>query len=184
MKKYLFIFTVALVLSGCQKDNSLSKDAPELPQTSVYDLNGDSVEDIKIEYLRMTWDGVNASGDLISGMLVPLNGSSILLKKDEPALFSKSNDTIKTESEEPLYWEKNLHPHLVTVSNSSENGFLWPNKWSIYSNLVLKTYFFGIKTSNNDKLLGWVEVKIDVTTGAVRIINKKFTSDSYIIVGK
>lgn len=186
---YLLILCMASMLYGCKKDEqssvTLSADPPKMPATATYDLNNDSSDDIKIEYRGFTWDGYRSSGDGISGLIEPLNETALWLKRDDYTLFAKVNDTIKLSPKEPYYWEKYSNPDLVSISNSSANNYLWPNRWIIMSNMTLDAYYVGIKLSKNDgNLLGWIKMTIDQSTGGIRIVDKKFTRNEYIVIGK
>ena len=186
MKTYYFmIIFVAFCLFSCEKEDKsnddlsinppdLSKNPPETPDAMNFDLNDDSVDDIKIEYRWIAWDGINSSGYIISGTIEPLNKSSILLKRDKNPLFNELNDTIRFNTNEPYYWEKYLHQSIVSISNSSVNDYLWPNEWRIHSNMTMDSYYLGIRINNNSQLVGWIQIQIDKSTGAIQILNKKF----------
>jgi hypothetical protein len=181
---YLIIISFLVVALGCEKDKDLSKTPPETPQLVKYDLNDDSADDFTIEYRWFTWDGINSSGDGISGTIEPLNQNSILFKRKGVTLFNQLNDTIKMEVTEPLYWET-FQADLISISNSSENNYLWPNEWKIQSNTTQSSYYLGVKLKENESfLIGWVKFRIEKSTGEIQIIDKKLTSDSYIVIDK
>ncbi|MFB6344073.1 hypothetical protein ACE1ET_20310 [Saccharicrinis sp. FJH62] len=187
--KYIWIIFTTFIICSCEKDDNsnenLSKNPPETPEAVSYDLNDDSVNDIKIEYRWFTWDGINSSGDGISGLIEPLNESSILLKQNEYTLFNKLNDTIRINTTEPYYWEKYLAPAFVSISNSSVNDYLWPSEWKIQSNLNLDSYYLGIVINNsNNNLIGWIKITINKSTGDVQILDKKFTTEEFIVIEK
>ncbi len=188
---YLWILLTTFIIYSCEKDDNsnenLSKNPPETPEAVSYDLDDDSVNDIKIEYRQFTWDGINSSGDGISGLIEPLNESSILQKQNEYTLFNKLNDTIRINTTEPYYWEKYLDPDLVSISNSSVNDYLWPIEWKIQSNLNLDldSYYLGIMINNsNSNLIGWIKITINKSTGDIQILDKKFTAEEFIVIGK
>lgn len=186
---FLLIPIFVFALFSCEKDDqsndNLSKKTPEPPKAVKYDLNDDSVDDINIDYSWFTWDGINSSGGGISGLIEPLNESSVLLKRNEYTLFSESNDTIRINTNEPYYWEKYLDPDLVSISNSSVNDYLWPNEWKIKSNKTMDFYYVGIKIEiDNSNMIGWIKIKIDKSTGNIMILDKKFTTEEYIVIGK
>jgi len=177
------------MLCSCKKDDNsdgnLSKNPPKTPEPVNYDLNDDSVDDIKIEYSWFTWDGINCSGEGISGSLEPLSGSSVLSKRNDYTLFNKLNDTIKINTNEPYYWEKYSNSVLITIMNSTENDYLWQNEWSVRSGMTLDTYYLGIKLNVNDNnLVGWIRIKINKLTGGIQVLEKKFTTEEFIVVGK
>jgi hypothetical protein len=182
IKNLILIFV--FILLGCTKDDHPDKNPPKTPSTKYYDLNGDSVNDIKIAYTWFTWDGVNSSGNMISGMIVPLNGNSILLKRDELTLFNKVNDTIRTDINEPYYWEMHTHPELVRIMNSSDDGHSWPQKWGIRSSITMSSYYLGIKINAPSQQIGWIQLNIDQSTGDIALLNKKFTANEFTIIGK
>lgn len=189
MKKYyLSSILICFVLFSCEKDetnDNMSEYPPILPETVYYDFNGDSINDFYIAYRWFTWDGYNCSGDAISGLIEPLNENSILLKQNEYTLFNMLNDTIRLNPDEPYYWEKYLPPHLVTISNSSVNGYLWPKDWRILSNKTLDSYYLGVTINeNNHQLVGWIKLKIYKSSGSIQIIDKKYSSEGYIVIDK
>jgi hypothetical protein len=185
----LWIILIAVILCSCEKndtaDGKLSKNPPDMPKSVNYDLNDDSIDDIKIEYSLYTWDGINSSGDAIYGSLKPLNGCSVLLKQNDYTLFNKPNDIININANEPYYWEKNSNPDLVSILNSSENDYLWPNEWRIESDMTLDSYYLGVKINTNNNIhIGWIKLKINKSTGAINILDKKFTTEEFIVIGK
>lgn len=188
---YLLILIIISILYSCEKDNKSNdlnrvlSEAPEVPKAMNCDLNGDSFNDIKVEYYWFTWDGVNCSGDGVSGTIKPFNGSSILLKRNEYALFNKLNDTINVNVSEPYYWEKYINTNLVAISNSSVNAYLWPDEWKVQSNMSLDSYYLGVKIDKGTSTqLGWIKIKINKSTGEIEIIDKKFVTSEYIVIGK
>lgn len=182
---YLLIFFIIFSLYSCEKDeksDSLSKTPPKLPAATNYDLNDDSINDIRIEYGYFTWDGLQSSGDGIAGSIKPLNGSSILQKHDNLPLFNTINETISISTNEPFYWETILVFPLVRLL--TEDNY-WPNVWKISSNMTMDFYYLGITINkNNSNLLGWIKIKIDKSNGYIQIVDKKFTTESFIVIGK
>ena len=150
-----------------------------------YDLNGDSEDDIAIEYRLFTWDGVGCSGDGYGGIVVPLNQNEILLNQNEKPLFIRLNDIIYKDVTEPLYWEKDVPPYVVSISNSSLNNYLWPNEWNIQSNYNQYTYYLGLIINKGDvQQLGWIKLSIDRFTGQILIVDKTFTTNGSIEVDR
>jgi hypothetical protein len=185
------IFTPILLLTlfSCEMTNqsfdNYSKIPPKIPNAVKYDLNDDSVDDINIDYRSFTWDGINCAGNGISGVIEPLNQCSILLKYNEYILFNELNDTIRVNTNEPYYWEKYLSSDMVSISSSSFNDYLWQNEWRIHSNKTMDYYYLGIKIANeNINMIGWIKMKIDKSTGVIKILNKKFSTEEYIVIGK
>ncbi len=184
---YLLLLFVPFILFGCEDEESndvFSKNPPETPEAVNYDLNDDSANDIKVDYRWFTWDGIKSSGDGIYGLIEPLNESSILLKRNVYTLFNELNDTIRLSPNEPYYWEKYLLP-VVSILNSSVDNYLWPKAWKIQSNKTVDSYYLGIKMNkNNTPLVGWIQLKIDTSTGAIQILDKRFTTEDYIVIEK
>ncbi len=185
---FLLILIFALAFFSCEKDNEentgLRKNPPKVPRSVTYDLNDDSIDDIKIEYNDFVWDGDSTSGQMYAGAIETLNECSVLLKRDEYELFLESNDTIEINVNEPFYWEKYTYVDLVTIWNSSANEYLWPNEWKIQSNMIMDFYYVGIKIKSGDNyFVGWIKLKIDDSNGRIKILNKKFTSEEYIVIG-
>lgn len=190
MKTYfLLLFFLLLTVLACKKDNinktneELSKNPPEMPAVASYDLNNDSIDDVKIEYKLFTWDGSNASGDGIDGTITTLNDNEVLLKRNEYTLFSQLNDILRINPIEPNYWTAHASPHLVSISSSI--GYLWPKTWAISSNKAQDSYYIGIKIlKENIPSLGWLKLEIDSSTGSVKIVDKQFTPEHFIIIDR
>lgn len=184
MKTCFLIVVLGVALWGCKKDETLDHNIPERPEKVTYDLDGDAIDDITIEYINFTWDGINSSGMGLSGTVYPLNGASVLSKSNEPTLFIKINDTIKMNMNPPFHWETNRHKDLVTISDLWKDSEHWP-AWHIHSPEIMKLYFLGIKINTNDTpKIGWIQLQIDESTGAIKLTAKKFTTTEYIIAGK
>lgn len=182
---YLCIVSIAFILCSCEKDENLSNNPLNMPKAVKYDLNDDSIDDIIIEYSLYEWDGTNSSGSGIAGSLQTLNGNSVLLKQNDYTLFNRLNDTIKINTKEPYYWAKDSNPFLVSISNSSDNDYLWPSEWKIQSNLNLDSYYLGIMiTNDNNNQIGWIKMEINKSSGKIQISDKNFSSEEFIVIGK
>ncbi|MCG6189485.1 hypothetical protein [Maribellus maritimus] len=179
----LFVFVLLSCEKGDDLTNGLSKTPPEIQGAVNYDLNDDSIDDIKVKYQWYTWDGINSSGNGISGSVEPLNASSILLKRSTEPLFCKLNDTIRFSTNEPFYWEKYLEPDIVSITNSFVNDYFWPSEWRVHSDIT-EPYYFGIKIDNSSQLVGWVQIEIDKSTGGIQVVNKNFSTEEFIVAGK
>ena len=185
MKAY-YVITISsvLLLYSCKKDDNLSKTPPQIPQAVEYDFNDDAIHDFMIEYRWFTWDGINSSGDGISGIISPLHQNLILRKRNEPAFFNQLHDTIQKDVEEPLYWE-NFQADLVSISNSSANNYLWPNAWGVHTTDSQDQYYLGITIKENENfLIGWLKFNIDKSTGTIQITDKKLSSGNIVIIDK
>lgn len=183
-KKQLWILLTIFIFCSCVKDDKLSENPPEIPESVNYDLNDDSVDDIRIRYSLFTWFGTNINGEGISGGLETLNGSSVLSKRYGYTLFNKLNDTIRIEPSDPYYWGEDSYSLLVKNYNYTY-GDLWPNEWEIMSDMILDNYYLGIKLKVCDSiLLGWIRIKINKFTGGIHVLEKKFTTEEYIVIGK
>lgn len=191
--KYLLIIFAGFVLFNCEKEHQLNgdirKNPPNIPESVNYDLNDDTIDDIMIVHRWYIWDGFNSSGDRISGegisgLIETLNGSSIFEKWLECIFFLKQNDTIRLNLNEPFFWNNTNYPILVSIENSPENDYLWPNEWEIICNMNLDSHYLGIKIENNNvQLIGWIQLTIDKATGAIQLLDRKFTTEEFIVVG-
>ena len=188
----VLIFGLILFLhNSCRKSTSeingnipkQTKTQPTIPQTVDFDFNDDQIYDFEIEYSNFTWDGINCSGDGISGNFKPLNQNTILLRTNERTLFLQYNDTIKNTAENPSYWD-NFRACVVSISTLPD-GNLWPIEWSVQSNQNQQVYYLGIKVVvKSGYSIGWLKLQVDKTSGIVEIKDKKITNASFIIVGK
>jgi len=171
---------------NCNKDNpeneSLSKSPPSFPQSQEFDLNSDQNIDFKVTYGYFTWDGINTSGDGISGQLIPVNQNMILSNSSSLPLFLQYNDTIKADVLTPLYW-RNYQTEIVTISTTAD--YFWPKYWSARSPQKRDSYYLGVKVINNNaKLIGWLKFQVDTTNGSFSISDKSFTDKNFIVAGK
>ncbi len=183
----LLIFGILVIgIFGCEKardtntDQKIdgSKEPPEIPASDSLDINGDAITDFVIDYPWYVWDGVNASGDGISGRVEPLNGNMVLGDYYRGYIFSNQDDTIFSDVSAPLEWD-NLGADVVSIATTA--GYFWPEHWRILSNLYSERYYLGIKLNGKP---GWLEMQIDSLTGGIVITDKNTTEDDYIIVGK
>ncbi|TCO06956.1 hypothetical protein [Natronoflexus pectinivorans] len=196
MKTYCFwIVFVTFSLTSCEKDDNSFENLSENPlklleEVAYYDLNDDSVNDIKIVYDLFTWFGINSSdewitGEGISGRLRSLNGSSVLQNRNSYTLFNKLYDTIKIEVSEPYYWDEHACLSLISIRSSNESDNLWENEWSIRSDMIFDYYYLAVKLNVNDSnLIGWLEIKFNKLTGGIQILESKFTTKAHIVIGK
>ncbi len=153
-----------------------------MPANITFDLNHDGIDDISIEYSSFTWDGRNTSGNGIDGKLAPLNGSSILAINNEATLFLEKNDIVPREVELPLDWT-NSERDLVSVQTSYENGQKWPDEWDVNRKNSMCDYL-GVLIQKDKPFVGWVKIKINISSGEVLIIDKEFTSGEYIVIDR
>jgi hypothetical protein len=189
MKTYYFLLLfLVITLLSCEKDKQdeeLSKNPPETPEAISYDLNNDAVNDIKVYYSSFTWDGFNCSGDGISGLIETLNDNAVLMQQNEYRLFNQFKDTLRINAAGPYYWEEYIRLALVSITNSSVNGYLWPKEWSIQSKPIQDSYYLGIIIKeNNTPLIGWLKLKLDQSSGSIKIVDKKFTSENFIVIDR
>jgi hypothetical protein len=186
MKTFTCLFICLLILFyACKKDNDSNNKEPSVPASASYDFNNDGLDDLLVKYQKYTWDGVNISGDLITGMIEPINSSSLLVKRGESKLFLSLNDTIFQDVSDPLYWEQNIQPVLVSISNSSTTNHVWPGEWSIIDNKNQESYYVAISIpSNLVHLIGWLKLKISKSTGKLQIVDKNIVGESYVIVDR
>lgn len=179
---YLLILSIIFIQFSCDNDDF---DLPKTPKAVNYDLNRDSHDDIRIEYQLFTWDGINSSGDGISGYIKPLNGTSIWVKQTEYSLFNKLNDTIALNPKKPYYWEDFLDALIVSASYSSVNKHAWTSEWRIHTKTAMDFYYLGIRINKNKKnLIGWIKIKVNQSTGQIQIVDKEFTEKDFIVIGK
>ena len=184
MKRILVILVLISTFYSCEKVNpeSLSKNPPSYPLAQDYDLNNDQTKDFQLVYSYYTYDGLNISGDGISGQLVPLNQNMILAKANTTSLFLQYNDTIKAEVTTPYSWQ-NSQAQIIQISTTPD--YFWPKYWGIRADQKLDYYYLGIKINNTtENLVGWLKLQLDTTSGKVYIRDQSFTNKNLIIAGK
>lgn len=185
MKTIKLLLSIIIFMAySCEKDdksnNQLSK-IPRAPASVNVDLNGDSLDDIKMEYRMFLWDGVNSSGEGVEGSIEPLNGNSVLQKQNDYSLFNTLGDTIRKNTTEPYYWQMNTSIRVVSISTRED--FSLPDEWEIKSAMNLNYYYLGIRINTNGvDEIGWIKIKINKTNGDIHIVDKKFTTSERIVI--
>ena len=182
------IFLLGLLSStvfSCDKDKE-DNIPPVSPENKEFDLNNDSINDFKLDYVRYTWDGIgpDGTGFAIAGLLVPLNNNKILKNQDLGLLFYQDNDTLSNQFVLPYLWlsSSSEWPVLVEIKTYINQ---WENTWTIKGNETKDFYFLAFSISKSDKnFLGWMKLIIDKNTGLVEIVDKKTTDQEFIIIGK
>jgi hypothetical protein len=182
----LVMLLLVLAITSCTKDERegdvLSKTPPPFPQVQNFDFNNDQVGDFNSYYSLWTWDGNNVSGDMIIGELIPSDQNTILFKQNTPSLFLQYNDVIKADMSEPYMW-KNDRISLVSISTTPQ--YFWSKYWKASASSKQNDYYLGVKIGNGaEKLIGWLKVQVDTTSGAVTIKDRAFTNKDFIVVGK
>jgi hypothetical protein len=177
---------LVFAITSCEKDESdgdvLSKTPPAFPTVQNFDFNNDQTPDFKTHYSMWTWDGLNVSGDLVMGELIPLEQNMILLKQNASYLFLQYNDTVRMDAKEPYIW-KSANGGLVTISTTP--GYCWQKNWKACSDKRQNDYYMGVKVkSGGVNLIGWIKLQVDTVSGAVYIKDKLFTDKNIVVVGK
>jgi hypothetical protein len=184
MKKICYIFILPGLLSFSL--NSCTKETDYIPtrqETKDYDLNNDLINDVRIEYNVMTWDGFgpDGTGDIIEAEMIPLNNTKLLRKPDIGSLFAPLKDTIHFQMTAPYSWD--LSPQKMVEIRTYINK--WPKEWTVSSNESIDFYYIAFtKTTDSKNQLGWAKVYIDRSTGIIKIIDTKVTELDFLIIGK
>lgn len=195
-KAYVLLFSLLPIIivscgksdnsDGIQKVEGSEQNNPEMPDAVNYDLNADLIDDFQIDYVLGSWDGVDASGLLISGSLEALNESTVLVRSGEnlPAqiLFNRPEDTIWSVPREPFKWNDDSNPITITEIRQGADG-IWPDEWSINSEFNTNPYYLGIQVKENeDFLVGWIKLEINKTNGKIKFEQYRLTADEYIVI--
>lgn len=184
MKKTAIFFTLPLLLSitfhRCTKETDY---IPSRQETKEFDLNNDLLKDVRIQYSVMTWDGFgpDGTGDLIMGVILPINDTYLLSKEETGSLFSPLKDTLHFQMKNPYTWNVSSH-NLVEIRTYLNK---WPKEWTVNSNEVSEYYYlaFAKKTDTRNQL-GWLKIKIDKSTGLIEIRDTKISDQDFLIIGK
>ncbi len=115
---------ISAFFAGCKKNTENSpetgilgsKTPPEIPSNYRFDVNGDTIDDFSVVYQWMTWDGINTSGDLISGEIEALNDNAVLRHFDTGYLFSHPGDTLFADVQEPYAWDSHFPAWVVSIT--------------------------------------------------------------------
>lgn len=78
---------------------------------------------------------------------------------------------------------KNDRISLVSISTTPQ--YFWSKYWKASASSKQNDYYLGVKIGNGaEKLIGWLKVQVDTTSGAVTIKDRAFTNKDFIVVGK
>jgi len=179
----LVLLSVTFLSCDKSKDSENNNLPPVKPIVNEFDVNNDLINDFKIQYYAMTWDGIgpNGTGDLIGGEIVPLNNSKILKKQDLGVLFNPLRDTTHFQMNAPYSWESNSYKLIEIKTNNSK----WPKEWTVSANEVKDYYYLAFIITTNSKIqLGWIKLKFDKSTGQVEIMETKSSDLDFLIIGK
>lgn len=197
MKKVSILFFLPLLwIVVCCEDNGNNDgiqivegsgpNNPAVPDAIDYDLNADSVNDFQIDYILGSWDGVDSSGQFISGFLESLNESTVLVRTDgngsAQILFNTPQDTIWRAPKEPFKWNDVSEPLTLVEITQAADG-IWPDAWSVNSEFNSNPYYLGIRVEENtDFLVGWIKLEINKTNGEIEFLQFRLTPDDYIVI--
>jgi len=190
MKKTIFYITFLTLVISCSKDDDdqkqLSSKEPEIPESIIYDLNEDSVNDFTISYDLGVWDGVGASGFLYYGRLKAMGENRFLDEYEENVsttfLFAEKGDSIQQEASAPQSWDYNF-ASLTTLWQGGDG--VWSSEWVIESKKASKPYYVGIQIRVVDRfLIGWLKLEIDKNTGQINIIDHELTSEDSLVIDR
>jgi hypothetical protein len=198
MKKayVLFLLLLPLFITSCDKNDNgegiqkverFGADTPAVPDAVTYDLNIDSIDDFQVDYSLGVWDGANASGLVVSGILESIDESAALVKVNEGVnteiLFSRPNDTIWREPPEPFKWNESGRVRVTEIWQGGDG--IWSEEWNVNSEFNSNPYYLGIRVKENeDFLVGWVKLEIDITNGKIKFLEYQLTPDEYIVIDR
>ncbi|HEY5125631.1 MAG TPA: hypothetical protein VIK14_18035 [Ignavibacteria bacterium] len=177
---FIFLGLLSFSLNSCNKETDY---VPSRQETKEFDLNNDLINEIRIQYYAMTWDGIgpNGTGDLIGAEIVPINNTKLLIKQDLGSLFSPLKDTIHFQMKVPYFWELSSQ-QLVEIKTYINK---WPKEWTVLSNEINDFYYLAFtKTTDTKNELGWVKIQIDKSTGLIEIKDTKISDQDFLIIGK
>lgn len=185
-KTILFSLLIFLLLSCSEKDiNGLALARPALPETKVFDINRDAVDDFTIAYSNGVWDGFEASGSFVDGSIKPLGENSILQEYEENVsttyLFAQKGDSIHRQAEDSRSWA--YRSRLVSLYQGGDG--VWPKEWRIESPKASAPYYIGMQIQEGDTfLIGWLKLEIDVDNGEIAIQDSAFTKEDSIVIDR
>jgi hypothetical protein len=184
MKKIVIFFTLCLLTGytfySCTKETYY---IPSRHETKEFDLNNDLINDVRIQYIAMTWDGVgpDGTGDLIEGEILPINNTRLLSKEVSGSLFPPLKDTLHFQMKSPYSWDVSSH-NLVEIRTYINK---WPKVWTVnFAEASEYFYIAFVKTTDTRNQLGWIRIKIDTSTGLIEIIDTKISDQDFLIIGK
>lgn len=186
----IILFTIGcLLFISCDKGNEMTSEVetstmdnlvdstcmvyiPIIPETSEFDLNGDSIADFMIKYFLTDYDGSNGVSSAYMGRLLPIGENQVLRESSAPLLFQLSLDDIKVNVEAPLEWDDANSHSLVTLVYCGDDK--WSKNWSHYiMTEEYPSYLIGLKLLNDNlNVLGWIEIEISKSDGIISIIDK------------
>ena len=175
----IVLFTIGcLLFISCDKDNEMTSEVetsimdnlvdsicivyiPIIPETSEFDINGDSIADYMIKYQFGDYDGINGATGAYTGRLLPIGDNQVLRKSSGPPLFQLGLDDIKANVEAPLKWDDRRSHSLVSLEHCGYDK--WSKTWLLWTiEEESPSYLIGLKLLNNNlNELGWIEVEIE-----------------------
>lgn len=179
MKKYCLLICVLVAFFGCESNDDINTEPPEIPDAVTLDLNNDGIDDIRFTV------GPDDVGVGYAGYVYPLNEALIGLSTESENSWifdNRLNNTIKKgETNFYTWYPSNLG--FISIYNTSEG--LWPDEWTIGGQKTSNPLYLGVQIKENDQILvGWLKLEIDKKTGVVDVIDQQFTSDNYIVIDR
>jgi len=189
MKKIFFHSVLLILFLGCSKNDDQNQQViaqPQIPESSIVDLNGDGVHDFEIVYVEGIWDGADASGGVYSAGFRPIGENKILQEYEENVsttlLFSQIGDSIQREPEGSKSWY-DYGGYFASLWQGGDG--VWLKEWKIESKKESGPYYAGIQLSANSTfLIGWLKLEIDKKTGNIDIVDHELTSQDFIVIDR
>lgn len=181
MKKQFLAYCLLMVAFGCEKNDGLNMEPPEIPNAVKFDLNDDGFDDILFETGQ---DDVLTDGTAgFAGYVYPLNENLVMIstKSENSWIFDNQlNDTIrKGETNSYTWYPSNLG--FISIDDSPQG--VWPDEWTVSGEGASNPYYLGIQIKENDNfLVGWLKLEINKKTAEVSLIGHKVTSMEFIVI--
>jgi len=172
MKNYLrvLIFLIFIINYGCSRIE-LTDEQPAIPSSTFVDIDSDGNTDYVIEYFFANISSNINSDRGIIGYFLPEGENLLLHKQDKQILFLRDLGEIREKVDIPLFWnDSGYSESFISIQNRGEQ---WPIEWEPFHEREHNTYFLGLKLiDGNSTKIGWVELKIELETGIVSVLNK------------
>lgn len=150
----------------------------QIPLSTAFDINGDSINDFVIDYREYTSNDEPSSTGSIIGYLQPLCNTELLHHTEEGYLFLNNHDQMTSDSNRLLVWNS-FGADLIKIDRKYD---VWTDIWIVLSQ-PKDAYVLGYKTLDNGvPLIGYLVLELDELTGEISILDNQITSASIMEV--
>ena len=180
MLKYFFLLCALtpLILS-CQNYNVKDNKKIEIPSNVSIDIDDNGSIDFEVQYEILKTTDVPGTTSMLSGILQPKNGNSVLFHVSKGGLFLGKNAVININADKNTSWSN----YSVSLLKKRKLESKWEKYWIVESDN--KEDFYVALKILNDRLymLAWLQLEFNTNTGEITIKDKKITTGHLLKIG-